>query len=263
MQYRETDFNFVSRLMEEEGIFYFFQHEKGKHTLVLADQKSLHRLPGKQVDYPRDPGKKRKRTTSRVGNTIMSSAPGKWAQTDYNFEDHPARGAPLPADLMMTKESTTVDLPDVKKYEFYDYPGTYARRMTAPATPSCGWRKRRSSTTWSTPGATAAPFFRAGSSRSGSTSRDAERGKGYVITALAHSATEGYETGDEGSEFDYRNSFTCIPDAVVFRPARTTPKPMIHGVQPAVVTGAGRGDLSRQVRPREGAVLLGPRGQAR
>jgi type VI secretion system secreted protein VgrG len=40
VQYCETDFNFVSRLMEEEGIFYFFRHEDGKHTLVLADQKS-------------------------------------------------------------------------------------------------------------------------------------------------------------------------------------------------------------------------------
>ena len=37
VQYRETDFNFVSRLMEEEGIFYYFKHEKSKHTLVLSD----------------------------------------------------------------------------------------------------------------------------------------------------------------------------------------------------------------------------------
>ena len=42
VQYRETDFNFVSRLMEEEGIFYFFEHESGKHTLVLADSTAEH-----------------------------------------------------------------------------------------------------------------------------------------------------------------------------------------------------------------------------
>ncbi len=42
MQYRETDFNFVSRLMEQEGIFYYFKHEKGKHTLVLADHKGAY-----------------------------------------------------------------------------------------------------------------------------------------------------------------------------------------------------------------------------
>src|SRR5215471_741904 len=48
VQYRETDFNFVSRLMEQDGIFYFFEHAKDKHTLVLADSNSVFRLcPGK------------------------------------------------------------------------------------------------------------------------------------------------------------------------------------------------------------------------
>ncbi len=42
VQYRETDFNFVSRLMEQNGIFYFFQHEEGKHTMVIADSSSAH-----------------------------------------------------------------------------------------------------------------------------------------------------------------------------------------------------------------------------
>ena len=47
VQYRETDFNFVSRLMEHEGIYYFFTHENGKHTLVLADGISAHKpVPG-------------------------------------------------------------------------------------------------------------------------------------------------------------------------------------------------------------------------
>jgi len=42
VQYRETDFSFVSRLMEQHGIYYFFKHDGGKHTLVLADSKSSH-----------------------------------------------------------------------------------------------------------------------------------------------------------------------------------------------------------------------------
>ena len=42
MQYRETEFDFISRLMEQEGMFYFFEHEQGKHTLVIADQPAAH-----------------------------------------------------------------------------------------------------------------------------------------------------------------------------------------------------------------------------
>ena len=45
------------------------------------------------------------RTTSHVGNTATSSARGKWSQTDYNFEDHPARSDPTPAKLMMSNKS--------------------------------------------------------------------------------------------------------------------------------------------------------------
>jgi type VI secretion system secreted protein VgrG len=43
VQYRETAFNFLSRLMEEEGIFYYFHHENGKHTLVLVNHSGTHK----------------------------------------------------------------------------------------------------------------------------------------------------------------------------------------------------------------------------
>ncbi len=49
VQYRETDFNFISRLMEQNGIFYFFQHERRKHTMVIADSSSIHEpCPGQE-----------------------------------------------------------------------------------------------------------------------------------------------------------------------------------------------------------------------
>ena len=57
VQYRETDFNFVSRLAEQEGIFYYFKHEDGKHTLVLADRASAYKdLPEKEVECPLSEG---------------------------------------------------------------------------------------------------------------------------------------------------------------------------------------------------------------
>jgi hypothetical protein len=66
----------------------------------------------------------------------------------------------------------------------------------------------------------------------------AEEGKSYVITSIEHTAheTQGYEAGLEGGT-EYTNRFTCIPDKVVYRPARTTPKPRLQGVQTAVVVG--------------------------
>ena len=54
MQYRETDFNFISRLMEEEGIYYYFKHEKGKHSLVLADSRAAHSVADGYAKIPFD-----------------------------------------------------------------------------------------------------------------------------------------------------------------------------------------------------------------
>jgi type VI secretion system secreted protein VgrG len=74
----------------------------------------------------------------------------------------------------------------------------------------------------------------------------AEQGKGYVITGVQHQARLGaeYVSGSTPTESIYHNSFTCIPDATVFRPERTTKKPRIHGVQTAVVTGPPGEEIS-------------------
>ena len=66
----------------------------------------------------------------------------------------------------------------------------------------------------------------------------AEKDKGYVVTSIRHSATGGgsFVSGGTGTN-SYSNSFSCIPDNVAFRPRRLTSKPMIHGVQTALVVG--------------------------
>jgi type VI secretion system secreted protein VgrG len=237
VQYRETDFNFVSRLMEEEGIFYFFKHEKGKHTLVLADQKSGYfDCPENQVDYPRDPGSRAKEDHITRWEHCYEFRTGKWAQTDYNFEDHPARSAPLPAKLMMTNENTTVNLPDAKKYEFYDYPGTYAKKDEGDGYTKLRMEEEEVEYDVVQAASNCRSFTPGGKFKIRHHIAKSEEGKGFAITSIQHAAHEHYETG-EAVGFDYQNSFECVPDSVVFRPARTTPRPRIHGVQPAVVTG--------------------------
>jgi type VI secretion system secreted protein VgrG len=237
VQYRETDFNFVSRLMEEEGIFYFFKHEQGKHTLVLADQKSGYfDCPENQVDYPRDPGGRAMEDHITRWEHCYEFRTGKWAQTDYNFEDHPARSAPLPAKLMMTNENTTVNLPDAKKYEFYDYPGTFAKKDEGDGYTKLRMEEEEVEHDVVQAGSNCRSFTPGGKFKIRHHIAKSEEGKGFVITMIRHAAREHYESG-EAVDFDYENSFECIPDSVVFRPARTSPRPRIHGVQPAVVTG--------------------------
>jgi type VI secretion system secreted protein VgrG len=227
VQYRETDFNFVSRLAEQEGIFYFFKHENGKHTLVLADQTSAYKdCPDKEISYL--PG------TPTFGNITRwehqyEFRPGKWAQTDYYFE--------TPSTSLMTNATSLVKLSGNDKLEVYDYPGEYEKKADGEAEIKIRMEEEEvhydvvagSGSTW-----TFAPGLKF---KMKSHECANEAGKGYVITAIDHSAVEGSFVAGEAPGELYSNSFTCIPDAVVFRPARITPKPVVQGVQTAVVVG--------------------------
>lgn len=233
VQYRESAFNFVSRLMEEEGIFFFFKHEEGKHTLVMADQAGAYKdCPEKEVDLPLDT------TTIAIDDHLTSwehcyeFRTGKWAQTDYNFE------TPSTSLMANTEIQGPAEMPGAKKYEVFDYPGSYDN--TGDGKPLTDLRMQEEETAFDVVQAAGLckTFTPGGKFKVKQHPSKNEANKGYVITSIAHVAHEtlGYESGDS-APFDYRNTFTCIPDSVVFRPARITPKPVVQGVQTAVVTG--------------------------
>src|SRR4051794_11663795 len=100
VQYRETDLAFISRLMEEEGIFYFFRHEKGKHTLILADSTAA---------YTDCQQSELKYSEGNVGTTMLRKwdhgydfVTGKWTQSDYNFK--------TPSSSLTTSTATRVGI---------------------------------------------------------------------------------------------------------------------------------------------------------
>jgi type VI secretion system secreted protein VgrG len=227
VQYRETDFHFVSRLMEQEGIFYFFRHENGKHTLVLADHKSAYQdCPEKEVEYY---------TGSLVPNHIASwehqyeFRPGKYVQTDYNFE--------TPTTSLQTQSTTIVPLPDNQKFEVYDYPGRYGRKGDGAELTKVRMEEEEAAYDVVRGASTCRTFTPGGKFTLKKHDCPGEAGKGYVLTAVEHSAGDGSYTAGQAASQPYSNRFTCIPDGVTFRPARTTPRPVVQGPQTAVVVG--------------------------
>jgi type VI secretion system secreted protein VgrG len=228
VQYRETDFHFVARLLEDEGIFYFFEHEDGKHTLVLADSPRAHqpcpildrvRFTHDQVSLSDDDV-----VTSFTKQQAVRA--GKVTLTDYCFET---------PTLDLSAEATGADR---RGYELYDYPAGATRRTRTEQLA----RLRQQAED-----GTRLLFRGRGFARSFAPGfRFTMRGVGdrvsptfdgaYVLTGVRHRATESY-AGGETSEVSYDNDFECIPTDVPFRPARRTPRPAIHGVQTAVVVG--------------------------
>ncbi|MHC4403678.1 MAG: type VI secretion system Vgr family protein [Planctomycetota bacterium] len=238
-QYRETDFNFVARLMEEEGIFYFFKHEEGKHMLVLANQSGAYSdCVENEVDYPHDYGSRAVTDHITRWEHRWEFRTGKWAQTDYNFADHPARSEPTPASLLMSNQSTIVELDGVDRYEFYDYPGEYPKKDQGDAYTKIRMEEEEVEHDVVHAESRCRSFAPGGKMKIKTHRSQSEEGKKYVITSVRHSAHEpqAYETASQAGD-DYANTFTCIPAPVAFRPERVTPKPVVLGLQPAVVTG--------------------------
>ena len=127
VQYRESDFNFVSRLMEHAGIYYFFTHDDGKHTLVLADSQSAHDtvddydevefMPQKETSR----GEKEHLSSWVVAQQIRS---GGYAATDFDFK------APRTALLSALSQPQNYAHADT---ELFDYPGDFLKKADGDA----------------------------------------------------------------------------------------------------------------------------------
>jgi type VI secretion system secreted protein VgrG len=233
VQYRETAFNFVSRLMEIEGIFYFFRQEKGKHILVLADSPTAHRPCPVQARFKFEhvfgSGVKRGDDTVFKWRRDQSYRFGKYTHTEYNFE---TPSASLRADI-----NTRVPHGGNPKYEVYDYPGEYERRPEADP-----WGKLRmeeeetahESITGEGNCRALIPGFRFELYEH---ERRDQNGT-YVVTSVTHEAHEGgLYSGVGASKEKYKNTFTCIPYSTPFRPPRLASKPVMRGSQTAFVVG--------------------------
>ena len=233
VQYRESDFNFISRLAEEEGIYWYFEFEDGKHTLVLADHAGAYvDCEENEVNFPPNSGGRAVENHITAWEHRYEFRSGKWSQTDYNFE--------TPSSDLETTEQTNVDLPGMSDYEVFDYPGHYGNTGDGKYLARYRMEEEEVDHEVVTAESLCRSFRTGGKFTITQHCSEAEEGKSYVITKIQHEAHEifGYESGNRsGAEFDYKNKFECIPDSVTFRPARITRRPFVQGPQTAVVVG--------------------------
>jgi type VI secretion system secreted protein VgrG len=235
VQYRETDFNFVSRLMEQEGIYYFFEHEEGKHTMVLADDLSAHEpYPDhEKVPYFPPSGEMSVQTKDHIEywTVIQAIQPGKYATADYDFEK------PKVDMLSRNNKDRDYDYP-IPDPEIFDYPGEYTEvshgdiysEIRLHELQSMHQRVRAGG-----PVRTIAPgylFTLEDHPRSG---EDGE----YLAVSVSHDMNAGQYISAKGGAAEelYRCQMEVIDQGERFLAARTTPKPFIQGCQTAVVVG--------------------------
>jgi len=226
VQYRESALAFVSRLLEEEGIFYFFEHTNSSHMLVLTDHPS---------QVPACPNASKIRMTATQSWQMAeeplvtsievdhSAVTEKVELTDYDFEKPTA--------------SLRASVSGKQKDEVYDYPGGYIVKADGDRYARVRLEQKEAERELAR-GESNVPAFTCG--HKFELTEHAIRGlnKSYHLLRVRHSAAIPNYTTDSG-EYDYANSFEAIPSTVPYRPPLATPRAVISGTQTAVVVGPG------------------------
>ncbi|HVQ77990.1 MAG TPA: type VI secretion system tip protein TssI/VgrG [Candidatus Binatia bacterium] len=230
VQYRETDFDFVSRLMEEEGMYYYFVHRDGQHALRLVDAYSGHKAlehkasiayypPGMQVRVDEE--------LIHAWTSTLSIQPGVVALDDYDFT-RPKVDLAVKARLLRRHERAD--------YEWFDSPGRYRdtddgeRYVRARIEEFHAQFDRAEARCNVREVAVGHLFTLTGAPRP-------DDAREYLIVAADYDLRDNaYETSPE-EPASYHCTFTALDSRQQFRPARITPRPVMRGPQTAAVVG--------------------------
>jgi type VI secretion system secreted protein VgrG len=262
VQYCESDFNFASRLMEEEGIFYFFKHSDQGHKMVVANTPQSHPdLPQQsKILYEKATGGPREEY--RIHNWVKDQevCSGKYTLWDHHFELPNKRlGAEkvVHDSVPVGKVTHQIKLPGSEDLEVYDYPGGYAQRFVGVdkggADQSSDLQKVFKDNARTVEIRMQAEAIKCLTVRGAGNGRHLVSGHKftlerhfnadgqYVVTTVRHFAKQpaGRSDGPGGAAggFTYQNQFTCIPLALPYRPPLVAREPIIQGTQTATVVG--------------------------
>ena len=235
VQYRESYFNFISRLMEQEGIYYFFQHKDGVHTMVLADSLGAHAATKGYGELPYRPQASNHKAATEAAITEFSSARSvqtiKYSLTDYD----PMKPK---TSLLGTESISNADGNHaVPKLDSFDYPGDHelgdvgkhyaqvrleainvAQSMCTGSTNVCGVL---------TGGLVTLSKF----------PRKEFNQEYLVVGSTVHIENASEVSGQQGSD-QFFCHFSVIGSRQPFRSMQTASKPRIVGLQTAVVSGS-------------------------
>jgi type VI secretion system secreted protein VgrG len=245
VQYRETTFDFLMRLMEQYGLYYFFKHNKDQHTLILVDDPNAHQSVGDALPFEFD--RTEYRTVSDhlwEWSTELALHTGKFMFQDYNFE--------TPSADLSAKTAQPGSHSLYNSYEVYEYPGLYdqqgdGRRLTDIRMQEISASRVVYRATSNSRKLHAGWKFKISDYPDDAVNRE------YLITRseTSLSIAEGLSShaedssGAKGELLDtYRVTVHAIPGDVPFRLPRHTPRPMIRGPQTARVVGQNSDEIT-------------------
>lgn len=225
VQHNESDLNFVSRLLEEDGIAYYFEQKGDKHVMQIVDAANAYQETAEtNLQYSKG---NQPNTQLNRWEHVYEFKKGKWSLNDYDFESPPK------SQLQTT--ASTSKFSNAKNYEHYEYvpyndfagiKDLSKKRIEAEETPM---NVIEASSDCSS-------FYAGGKFKLAKHAVAQEQGN-YIITAIRHRAFDNSYLASSDGQSEYGNDLACIPDSVHFRPPMVHAKPVMVGPQSAIVVG--------------------------
>ncbi|MEO6804280.1 MAG: type VI secretion system tip protein TssI/VgrG [Granulicella sp.] len=250
-QYFETDFNFISRLAEQHGIFYWFEHTDSDNKVLFGDARTVYTdCPVvNSVTYSPNSDKEQSRYVSTMVEFSVTATMvvGKHSTLDYDYRSYKVHKI----------DSTTSASPFVNNaYERYTFPGGeegYVKDVATPlTTPNHATAFLAHQTDATDAGAeifhgvSNARSFLSGYTFTMTDHTRSAWNRKYLLTEIVHRVIQvpPYRSSGKGnSEEGYQNRFSAISTDIVYRPNAVTPKPLIYGPQTALVVTASGEDI--------------------
>jgi type VI secretion system secreted protein VgrG len=229
VQYRESDLAFISRLMEEEGIYYWFEHSEGKHVLVMGDSSSGHQqIPGDQkLQFQEVTGEEPEFEHIYHFRYAEQVRSGEVVLRDFDFKKPTL-------DLTARRASDRFT-----ELQVYDYPGEYTQPSVGSA-----WSEVRLQELQAIrkvgAGKTNCRRMVPGYKFTMEQHPRANFNREYLLTKVLHKGAQIQalkEAAGTAQANEYSCEYLAIPSDVQYRPARRTERPVVHGSQTAIVTG--------------------------
>lgn len=235
VQYRETDFNFISRLMEEDGIYYYFEHYEDRHVMVIADKSVVHQeiASPATVRYQKPGGQVADEDTVYPFTYAERVCTGSVILKDYLFRK--------PTLNLRSKQACALN----PELEVYDYPGRYPITDLGDDSSSTGTRlatvlmEAAQAGRARGEGKSDCMRFTAGYRFTLDKHPREALNQDWLVTRVDIQAEQPavYEENASGEGSTFRAKFTALPASVQYRAPRRAVTPVVRGVQSAFVTG--------------------------
>ncbi|MBZ9961179.1 type VI secretion system tip protein VgrG [Mesorhizobium sp. B2-4-2] len=231
VQYDETDLDFVQRLLEHEGIFYFFEHDDGKHTLVLADAMSkLKPAPGYEKVLYNFEGQGSRRDVEYITEWIAGSSvrPGAYAHTDYDFKK--------PGADLMAKSAQPFSH-KLSAGENYRQPGAHLEVSRGDSLAAIRREEIQALHQRIAAAGTVRGLYSGCTFKLDGFPREDQNQEYLVVSAEYRLFDPGYRAQADVESESFKVVLGVAPTALPYRPPRTTPRPIMRGPQTATVVG--------------------------